>query len=307
MIIRPKLHWLSFVFVWNGSVLRNILVRLLLNLVLSVVAVLCMPQFVAWGLHMSTAPFSLIGIALAIFLGFRNNASYDRFWEARKLWGMLLVSSRCLLRQAQTLTGREPGDPAVRELTSLLIALAYMLKHQLRHTSPDATLARWVPPVLAQRLSTAQYPCVLLLREMGRWVQAQHQVGRLTDIRMQAMDATLNELTTYHGGCERIASTPIPYAYSLLLHRTVYVYCTLLPFSLLDAVGVLTPLISVFISYAFIALDAIASELEEPFGTEPNDLALDAMCVTFERTLLEMNDVAELPPAMVPNERYVLT
>jgi putative membrane protein len=85
------------------------------------------------------------------------------------------------------------------------------------------------------------------------------------------------------------------------------VYCTLLPFSLLDSAGVLTPLISVLISYAFMALDAIASELEEPFGTEPNDLALDALCVTIERTLLEMNDVADVPPAMCPNEHYVLT
>jgi putative membrane protein len=148
---------------------------------------------------------------------------------------------------------------------------------------------------------------VLLLREMGQWIQVQYNAGRLSDVRVQAMDGTLNELTAYHGGCERIASTPIPYAYSVLLHRTVYVYCTLLPFSLLDSAGVLTPLISVLISYAFMALDAIASELEEPFGTEPNDLALDALCVTIERTLLEMNDVADVPPAMCPNEHYVLT
>ena len=307
MIVRPKLHWFRLVFVWHGSVLHTILFRLMLNLAMSVVAVLSMPQFDAWGLHLSTAPFSLIGIALAIFLSFRNNVSYDRFWEARKLWGMLLVTARSLLRQAQTLTGRAPHDPAVRELTAMLVAFAYALKHQLRHTPASADLARLLPPTLAARIGVAQFPCVMLLREMGQWVQSQHEAGRLSDIRVQAMDHNLNELTAYHGGCERIASTPIPYAYSVLLHRTVYVYCTLLPFSLLSAVGVLTPLISVFISYAFMALDAIASELEEPFGTEPNDLALDAMCVTIERTLLEMSDVAELPAPLRPSARHVLT
>jgi putative membrane protein len=148
---------------------------------------------------------------------------------------------------------------------------------------------------------------VMLLREMGGWVQSQYASGHLTDLRVQSMEHNLNELTAYHGGCERIASTPIPYAYSVLLHRTVYMYCTLLPFSLLDSVGVLTPLISVFISYAFMALDAIASELEEPFGTEANDLALDALCVTIERSLLELCDVSDLPPALQPNKRYVLT
>lgn len=307
MIVRPKQHWLRLIFVWHGSVLHKILFRLLLNFSMAVVAVLGMAQFQAWGLHLSTAPFSLIGIALAIFLGFRNSASYDRFWEARKLWGMLLVTARSLLRQAQTLTGRRPDDPAVREFTALLIAFAYQLKHQLRQTSPQADLERLLPPALAQRLTKASYPCVLLLREMGQWVQAQHAAGRLSDIRVQAMDGNLNELTAYHGGCERLASTPIPYAYSVLLHRTVYVYCTLLPFSLLDSAGVLTPLISVFISYAFMALDAIASELEEPFGIEPNDLALDAMCITIERSLLELDDADQLPQPHQPTEDHVLT
>ena len=307
MIVRPKQHWLRLIFVWHGSVLHQILFRLLLNFAMAVVAVLGMSQFAAWGLHMSTAPFSLIGIALAIFLGFRNSVSYDRFWEARKLWGMLLVTARSLLRQAQTLTGRRPDDPAVREFAALLIAFAYQLKHQLRHTPAQADLVRLLPPALVQRLDQASYPCVLLLREMGLWLQAQHASGHLSDIRWQAMDANLNELTAYHGGCERLASTPIPYAYSVLLHRTVYVYCTLLPFSLLDSVGVLTPLISVFISYAFMALDAIASELEEPFGTEPNDLALDAICITIERSLLELDDIAPLPQPHQPTEDHVLT
>lgn len=307
MIVRPKQHWFRLVFVWHGSVLHKILSRLLLIGVVAVVAVLAMPQLAAWGLHMSTAPFSLIGIALAIFLGFRNSASYDRFWEARKFWGAVLVASRSLLRQAQTLTRREPGDPAVREFAALLIALACQLRHQLRGTSGQADLDRLLPSALAQRLGRAEYACVLLLRDMGRWVQAQHAAGRLSEEGVRAMDSNLNELTACHGGCERLASTPIPYAYSVLLHRTVYVYCALLPFSLLDAVGVLTPLIAVFISYAFMALDAIASELEEPFGTEPNDLALDALCITVERTLLEMCDVTELPAPLRPRADHVLT
>ena len=167
MIVRPKQHWLRLIFVWHGSVLHQILFRLLLNFAMAVLAVLGMSQFAAWGLHMSTAPFSLIGIALAIFLGFRNSVSYDRFWEARKLWGMLLVTARSLLRQAQTLTGRRPDDPAVREFAALLIAFAYQLKHQLRHTPAQADLARLLPPALVQRLDQASYPCVLLLREIG--------------------------------------------------------------------------------------------------------------------------------------------
>ena len=87
---------------------------------------------------------------------------------------------------------------------------------------------------------------------------------------------------------------------------TVYVYCSLLPFGLLETSGVFTPLLSVFVSYAFIALDAIASELEDPFGTEANDLPLDALCVALERTLLELADETDLPPPARPNARHVL-
>lgn len=307
MIVRPKLHWFRLVFVWHGSVLHQILSRLWLIGGVAVLAVFSMPYLAARGMHLSTAPFSLIGIALAIFLGFRNSASYDRFWEARKFWGAILVVSRSLLRQGQTLAHHAPGEPAVRELGALLIAFACQLRHQLRRTSAQADLDRLLPAELAQRVGRAEYACVLLLREMGRWVQAQHAAGRLSDMGLRAMDSSLNELTACHGGCERLASTPIPYAYSVLLHRTIYIYCILLPFSLVDSAGMLTPLISMFISYAFMALDAIASELEEPFGTEPNDLALDALCITAERTLLEMNDVADLPPPLQPRADHVLT
>ena len=97
MIVRPKQHWFRLVFVWHGSVLHKILSRLLLIGAVGVGAVLAMPQLAAWNLHMSTAPFSLIGIALAIFLGFRNSASYDRFWvESENRWVRLRVSGAAL-------------------------------------------------------------------------------------------------------------------------------------------------------------------------------------------------------------------
>ncbi|MEA3093897.1 MAG: ion channel-forming bestrophin family protein [Caballeronia sp.] len=108
------------------------------------------------------------------------------------------------------------------------------------------------------------------------------------------------------GGCERIASTPIPYPYGVLLHRTVYAYCLLLPFGLVDSIGTVTPLISVFVSYTLIALEAIASEVAEPFGIAPNNLALDAMTRNIERTLLELCDEA-LPAETKPDRRYQLT
>jgi len=307
MIVRPKLHWLRLLLVWHGSVLPNILRRLVLMLAIAILAVASHAQFQRFGIHLSLAPFSLLGIALAIFLGFRNSLCNERYWEARKLWGGLLVTTRSMLRQAQSLTGRSPDDPEVAGFAAKLIALAYALKHQLRATPYEADLARLLPASLAVRLASAHYPCVLLLRELAGWLSRQHADGRLSDISRQSIDANLNRLSDIIGGCERIAGTPIPYAYSVLLHRTVYLYCLLLPFGLVGDIGLLTPLVSVFISYTFMALDAIAGELEEPFGIEPNDLPLDAMCLTIERSLLEMNDVTDLPAPMQPNRYHILS
>lgn len=118
-------------------------------------------------------------------------------------------------------------------------------------------------------------------------------------------DTQINELGKTVGGCERLASTPIPFAYSVLLHRTVYAYCILLPFGLVDSTEFFTPLICVFISYTLIALEAIANEVADPFGVAPNSLALDAMTRTIERSILELCD-REIPEEIVPERKYQL-
>jgi putative membrane protein len=139
---------------------------------------------------------------------------------------------------------------------------------------------------------------------MGLWLQQLKNEGLMDTITQAAFDHNLNQLSNIVGGCERIASTPIPFPYSVLLHRTVYIYCCLLPFGLVDSIGWMTPLIVAFIGYTFIALDAIVNEIEEPFGEAPNDLALNTICQTIETSLLEM--LGQEAPAFPPSTtRYV--
>ena len=275
-------------FVWRGSVLPEILPRLVALLLLSGLIVFFRGQFFEYKISLNPAPFTLIGLALAIFLGFRNNASYDRFWEGRKLWGALLIDTRSLVRQAVTMSGLPPGSESVTHFTRLLIAFTYALKHQLRQTNPAPDLERLLPPDLARAVQKTKFRPIRLLQEMGTWVQQLKTEGAIDSITQTAFDHNLNQLSYVVGGCERIASTPIPYTYSVLLHRTVYIYCFLLPFGLVDSIGWMTPIMVVFVGYTFIALDAIVNEIEEPFGEEPNDLALNTMSQTIETSLLEM-------------------
>jgi len=304
MIVRPKQHWFRRLFVWHGSVLSEILFRLSLNLGMSIVAILCFQWYEALGIKLTLAPFSLLGVAIAIFLGFRNSVSYARFTEARVLWGNLLIVNRSLLRQIKSIFPQR--RELAQEFSALQIAFSYCLKHQLRGTAMNNDLARILPNHDWKTLVASSAPCNQILLLMGEWLGDKRQTGEISDILFQSFDENLNKLSAVLAGCERISNTPIPYAYSLIVHRTVYLFCTLLPFALVPDLHYMTPLVSVFISYTFISLDALAEELEDPFGTAPNDLPLNAMCKNMEINLLEMNDETELPAKLLPDKRYQL-
>jgi putative membrane protein len=295
MIIRKKEHWFKMLFIWHGSVIPQLIRRLSLLLIISILITWFREDIFRYNLHLNPAPFTLFGIAMALFLGFRNSASYDRFWEGRRLWGALTNTCRSLTREALTLNDK-PRD--VKETTlfiNYLIALPYTLKHQLRQTDATEDIDRLLPSALAIRAKAAHYKPILLVRELGQIIQSAKHRGTIDSIAQQSFDQNLNQLTDIIGGCERIAGTPIPYSYSVLLHRTVYVYCFLLPLGLVDSLGWMMPVFVTFIAYTYVALEAIADELENPFGLAPNDLALDAICRNIENTLLEMDDRPLLP------------
>jgi putative membrane protein len=288
MIIRPHLHWFRMLLAWRGSVLPQLLPRLFLIFGISIVALAIHDHFVKITVSLSTTPFSLLGIALAVFLGFRNNASYDRWWEARKLWGQLLNDARSMTRQALTLPRESLSEVDVNEFIHVLSALPHALRHQLRKTDPREDLAARLPAPLFERVMASRYRPTTLMLILGEWVQRQSRAGVLDPMAMLAFDRNLNALSDVIGGCERIGSTPLPFAYSVMIHRTVYFFCAALPFGLVESIGIFTPVFSVFVAYTFMAHEAIASQLEDPFGTDENDLALNMMCVYIEDAMRDL-------------------
>ncbi|VXB65431.1 conserved membrane hypothetical protein [Burkholderia sp. 8Y] len=296
MIIRPKLHWFRMLLVWRGSVLPQLLPRLGLIFALSVAAIFMHDHMRHYPIGLGTPPFALVGIALAVFLGFRNSASYDRWWEGRKLWGSLLNTSRALAQQVLSLP--QPRDPGQsRRFLSALGALAHALRHQLRGTDALTDLALRLPSDLHARVAAATYRPALILLSLGEWVAERRREGAIDGYAMLAIQHNLNVLSDVIGGCERIAATPLPFSYSVMIHRTVYLFCVLLPFGLVDGAGLLTPLFALLVAYAFMALEAIAAQIEDPFGLEENDLALNAMCATLEAALHDMAADPAFPPA----------
>jgi putative membrane protein len=165
MIQRKKENWFRMLFIWQGSVLPQLLPRLLLLFMMSAVIVYFKGTLFDYKIPLNPAPFTLFGIALALFLGFRNNASYDRFVEGRRLWGALLNDTRSLTRQALTLSGHAADSSEVSAFVHYLICFTYCLKHQLRQTDPIRDLEKWLPAELVSQIGEAHFKPIMIMKE----------------------------------------------------------------------------------------------------------------------------------------------
>jgi ion channel-forming bestrophin family protein len=298
MIVRGRPTFRDVLFAMRGSILPSIIRPLLAILAVSVIAVLVSHHQPAFLAGLSAMPFTLVGLSLSIFMSFRNTACYDRWWEGRKLWGQLIITARSFARQVGTL------DPAERALLlESLCGFAAGLAARLRGADEPAEIARHVAP---GAWVAAPNPTDAVLAMVGRRCRELADAGAIDPIHYSVLERQLTELGHVQGGCERIKNTPLPFSYSLLLHRTAYAFCVLLPFALAPVLDWWAPVPAFLVSYAFFGLDALGDELSDPFGTDRNDLPLDAMVRLVERELLHAAGHETLPAPLVARDFVLL-
>ncbi|TNE85695.1 MAG: bestrophin [Deltaproteobacteria bacterium] len=228
-------------------------------------------------------PFSLMGLALSIFLGFRNNACYDRWWEARKLWGALINQSRIQARDS--LQFMDLDEAQGQALVRRIAGFPYALKAHLRTEASFEALADFVPRDEVDALKPEPNVPDAYLMHLGEAYTREFKAGRLGEYRYIALMKGVARLSDIQGGCERIKNTPVPISYTVLTHRIVALYCLSLPFGLVGEIHWLTPVVVLIVSFAFLGLDAVGTQIEDPFETDPNDLPLAALARTIERDL----------------------
>ena len=206
------------------------------------------------------------------------------------MWGALVNITRALTVQVLTMTDDAPGKctKEKRDFLNMVVAFTYAMRDQLRG-DVFARSAELLPPALAEEVDRARYKPFIILRAMGEWVTKRQKEGGFREISKTMLDRNLIELSSILGGCERIASTPVPFGYAVMIHRVVYFYCAMLPFGLVDGIAWMTPVVTLVMAYSFIALDSLAAELEMPFGLNDNDLALDAISLNIELSIREMS------------------
>ncbi|RVU82016.1 hypothetical protein EOL70_23995 [Leucothrix sargassi] len=296
-MIRRPIEPLKMLFVLQGSYFKRLIVPQVLLFIFSFLIYFYQTHIATEPVPLNPSVFAILGISLAIFHGFCNNAAYDRFWEGRKLWGTLVWLSRNIARQVLTLPNVSMAEK--QAFIRHQIAFVHSLRQQLRAEDNTANLQRILTVEEQQAVVGQNFIALRLTQIMGQML-ANWQAEQKIDVwQWQSLDTTLGEIAHIQAGCERINNTPIPYAYFVLLHRTVYLYCFMLPFGLGNTIGWVTPFVVSFVGYTFMALNEIVDEISEPFGTGENELPLGMMCDTIE-TQLAMLSHQQFAPEQKP-------
>lgn len=311
MYVEPKPTWIRIVFRLRGSVLPRIWRRVAVATGLAAIVTLLHQTLPWFHINLTVTPFTLIGLPLGIFLGFRNNASYDRYWEGRKLWGQLVNTSRTFTRQVLTLiVPDDPADaPAVdalqRELVHRQIAFVHQLRHALRDDPPLEHLDAHLSAEELARLAKEPNACNAILQGTAERLLHARRRGWIHTMHVPLLEQCLVVLSDVQGATERIKNTPIPFSYTVLIHRVVALYCVLLPFGVADTIKWMSPFVVMFIAYAFFGLDAIGDEIEHPFGRDVNDLPLYQLSRMIEGNL-RVRIGEDPPPPVKPHQGILL-
>ncbi|WP_283176192.1 bestrophin family ion channel [Gemmobacter sp. 24YEA27] len=293
MIVRDKPTPLQLLTATRGSIVFQVAPPVLFVACFALVVVL-LDHMTPWVPHLNAAAYTVFGIGLSLFLGFRNAAAYDRWWEARKLWGGLLADLRSYAREVGTFV----PDPQRRE-RMLRLALEFIHAHRIN-------LRKLVPPETGpgSQFRAATHPPCAAMDAITDELSAGYRSGEIDGFGARALTTRMANLALLQAGAERIANSPLPYVYSLLIYRTTWLYCLLLPLALAETTGWLSPLFTAIVAYMFLGLAEVTEELSHPFGTSPNGLALDAICRACEISLAP--HLGEEPPKPLgPVEHYL--
>jgi ion channel-forming bestrophin family protein len=318
MIITRNIKWnLILFYTWKS---------LLYYTLLSIVVYLLHDYFRVANLSVPFTAITAIGTALAIYLGFKNNSAYERWWEARKLWGSLINYSRVLQRQINCFIVSEKIDEqevALFKERILLRHIAYVnaLRVFLRipngyNVNPNQELyeesneyeeiRKFLPEAEFKIFYTYKNAPNYLLSIQGEEIKAAFEKRWISDYRFVRLEETLIEFNQIQGGCERIKNTPFLRQFSFFSRVFVFIHASLIPFAFVKDLGWSMIPLSILISFVFLALDLIGDRTEDPFENRLEDIPLNAICVTIERDIKEGMGESVLPKAIKPSADGVL-
>lgn len=285
----PKM-WLSLIFhSYSRQVMKTLLPTLVFMALYSTLIcylVIDYFQFPEISFHPTIAMHSLLGIVLGLFLVFRTNSAYDRWWEGRRLWGALVNSTRNLALKLNACVSRENHED--RDWFARMIGnFAFATKESLRR----GVLLHELQPVsdtFIDDLKKYNHKPNRISAMLYEKVNALYKGGQITGDQLINLDKELKDLIDIMGGCERIRHTPIPYSYMMYIKKFIFIYIITLPFGFVTDSGYFTILIVLLITFVLMSVELIAEEIEDPFGRDPNDLPTEELAVKIRENVSEI-------------------
>jgi ion channel-forming bestrophin family protein len=301
MIVRPNL---------DPKIIIKIAWKRMLTLL--IISGLVVKANLIWGythIKIDTLPATVLGTALAILTSFRVNSAYDRWWEARRLWGAIINDSRTITRQmttflsyqdVQKVENRTEHDAYVRELVYRQIAFAYSLKNHLRKQDIFEEIKDFVSVEELEFLKKQQHIPNAILQRQAETLHDIHEKGYMDSFQHVQIETKLSTLCDAMGGCERIKNTVFPRQYSIYSSTFIRIYTYFLPFVMVNGSGWVTIPATLLIGFIFFAMDTIAKGIENPFENGINDTPMSALCRTIEINLRQQLGETDLPKPIQP-------
>lgn len=269
-----------------------------------------------------TLPFSIatiLGSALAIFIAFRNNSAYSRWWEARTLWSGITNASRVLARLIITFTDshahqpnydKNRSDAFKKEMVYLTIAWVQALRMHLRNEDNWSELQKYFNTTNFEQCKTTQNKPNFIQMLMGKKIYEAMANGTLGGFDSFQMEGQLLALANYQGNCERIKNTPLLRQYNYFTKLFLYTFMLLLPFTLIGDfaklnIAYLMPAIALVISFVFAVIGKVGEVNEDPFENKITDVPLTAICNNIEIDLREMLGENNLPEKAAVKNGYL--
>lgn len=240
---------------------------------------------------------AIIGTALSLLLAFRTAQAYERWWEARIIWGAIVNDSRTLIRQVKQFLP-EKDTKIVQDFAYRQIIWCYVLGESLRKLSYSKKVYDYVKE---HKLSKNNIPNAIINQHSEALSKLE-----ISDFKQIQIDSTLSRLCDSMGKCERIKNTVFPKSYSLLVHFFIYVFATLLPFGLDDKYVLVEIFLTALIPIIFIAIERTAIILQDPFENVTTDIPMTSLAITIEINIKELIGDTDLPIVEKPKSFYIM-
>jgi putative membrane protein len=224
---------------------------------------------------------SMLGFVISLLLAYRTNTAYDRWWEGRKLWGSLVNSSRNLALKLSAILDNEVDRHFFKKIIPL-----YALVLQQYLIDDESSLVLYEG--LDLQIDHSKHKPNQVAKMMMKKSNELYIAGRLSGHQLLYINSELQSFTDVCGACERIKNTPIPYSYSAFIKKFIFIYVLTLPFSYVFALGFYVIPVVVFIFYVLASLELIAEEIEDPFGTDANDLPTEKIASNIKKHVEEI-------------------